>query len=232
MADPLLLIPGLLCDERLWAHQVAHLADLADPQVITLTQQDSVTAMAAQALLQAPPRFALAGLSMGGYVALEILRQAPERVDRLCLVDTQARADSPETRQRRLDLIQLAQSGRFKGVTPRLLPLIVHPDRLEEAGLVDPIMAMAERVGRDAFLRQQQAILDRIDSRPHLGAIACPTLVLCGAQDRLTPPDLSHEIAAGIPGAWITQIERCGHMAPLEQPEAVTALMRLWLAHG
>jgi pimeloyl-ACP methyl ester carboxylesterase len=227
---PLLLLPGLLCDAALWRAQVADLADLAECRIADLTRHDSVAAMAEAALSDAPPRFALAGLSMGGYVAHEIMRRAPERVERLALLDTSARADSDEQRARRRGLITLARRGRFRGVTPRLLPLLVHPSRLDDEPLVEIVMGMAERIGREAFLRQQTAILGRPDSRPDLPRIACPTLVLCGRQDALTPLEVHEEMAAAIPAARLVVVEECGHLSPLERPAAVSAAMREWLS--
>lgn len=228
MARPLILLPGLLCDEALWAHQLRHLAGEAPVTVADLTRDDSLGAMAARVLAEAPPVFDLAGLSMGGYLAFEILRRAPERVGRLCLIDTSARPDTEEQTARRRGLMELARKGQFRGVTPRLLPLFLHPDRLGEAALTGAVMAMAERVGADAFLRQQAAIMARPDSRPGLAAIAAPTLVIVGREDALTPPDLAKEIADGIPGARLAVIEECGHLATMERPQAVTVLMRLW----
>ena len=229
---PLLLLPGLLCDRALWECQVRHLADTADSSVADLTKHDDVAGLAQAALDGAPPRFALAGLSMGGYVALEIMRRAPERVIKLALVDTTARPDSPDQRSRRRGLIELARAGRFRGVTPRLLPLLIHPDRQSDTSLTTTVMAMAERVGQEAFVRQQTAIMARPDSRPGLGAIICPTLVIGGREDALTPPSLLAEIAEGIPGARHVMIEECGHLPPLERPHAVSALLRAWLIYG
>jgi pimeloyl-ACP methyl ester carboxylesterase len=227
---PLLLVPGLLCTADLWAHAVAHLADIADVNVTgEQREHDSMPAIAAAILARAPERFALAGLSMGGYVALEIMRQAPERVTRLALLDTSARADTPEQSARRRGLIELAQKGRFKGVTPRLLPLLVHPDRRADRPLLERIVKMAGEVGREGFLRQQRAIMDRADSRGGLARISCPTLVLCGRDDELTPPELAEEIAAGVGGARLALLDRCGHLSPMEMPEAVTAALREWL---
>ncbi|MCW5774704.1 MAG: alpha/beta hydrolase, partial [Rhodospirillaceae bacterium] len=157
----------------MWQHQIEHLGDVAEITVPELIEDDDVAAMAARVLAAAPPRFALCGLSMGGYVALAIMRAAPERVERLALLDTSARADSEEQVKRRRGLIELAEKGRFRGVTPRLLPLLVHAKRLEDRPLTLEIMGMAERIGKAAFLRQQKAILGRPDSRPGLGAIAC-----------------------------------------------------------
>lgn len=228
---PLVLLPGLLCDAALWSHQVEHLADVADIRVADFTTQDSFADMARHVLDIAPGEvFAMAGLSMGGYVALEVMRQAPERVGRLALLDTAARDDTPEQTERRQGLLSMSEHGKFKGVTPRLLPLLVHPERQEEEALVGPIMAMAERVGPEAFLRQQTAIMGRDDKRPMLGEIRCPTLVACGRQDILTPPEASEELAAGIPGAALVLIEDCAHMSTMERPQAATALLRYWLA--
>jgi|SRR5487761_355989 len=226
---PLVLLPGLLCDKTLWRSQIEALGDVAEPQVADLTQDDSIAAMVRRLLAAAPPRFALAGLSMGGYCAFDVMRQAPECVERLALLDTGARADTPEQTSRRRGLIELAEKGEFKGVTPRLLPLFLHPDRLKDAKLVGEVTAMAERVGKDAFLRQQKAIMGRVDSRPSLGSIRCPTLMLCGRQDALTPPDLAEEIAAGIPGARLDLIDNCGHLSTMERPDAVNAELRQWL---
>lgn len=225
----LLLLPGLLCDARLWRDPIAALAGVAQARVADLTQDDTLRGMALRALADAPPRFALAGLSMGGYVAFEILRLAPERVTRLALFDTSARPDTEEAARRRRGLMALTRTGQFRGVTPRLLPSLLHPDHVD-GPLGHEVRAMADRIGRDAFLRQQLAILHRPDSRPMLGRIAQPTLVAVGEQDVLTPPELSEEMAAAIPGARLARIPGCGHLPTMERPEEATALMREWLA--
>lgn len=230
MTETLVLLPGLLNDSTLWTHQLAHLSDAIDDiRVPDLTRHEAVREMAAAVLADTPERFALAGLSMGGYVALEIVRQAPRRVERLALMDTSAREDSAEQRRRRTGLLQLADMGKFKGVTPRLLPMLVHPSRLDDAAVTVPIFEMAARVGRDGFIRQQKAILSRADSRALLATIDCPTLVLCGRQDRLTPLHLSEEMAAAIPGAELVVVEECGHLPALERPEPTTAALQRWL---
>ncbi len=226
---PLVLLPGLLCDALLWRHQSDALADIATPGVADLTTADSVGGLARAVLTRAPPRFALAGLSMGGYVAFEIMRIAADRVMKLALINTAARPDTAEQSARRRGLIQLSEMGDFKGVTPRLLPLLVHPDRIADPRIAVPVQEMALRIGQAAFARQQTAIMNRPDSRPDLPKIACPTLVLCGRQDALTPPPLAEEMAAAIPGARLTIVENSGHLSPLEQPEAVTRAMRDWL---
>jgi pimeloyl-ACP methyl ester carboxylesterase len=226
---PLILLPGLLCDWALWEPQVEALSDIAEPIVAELTRDDSMALMAARVLAEAPARFALAGLSMGGYLAQEIMRQAPERVTRLALLDTSARADTPERSAWRRDLIALAQKGEFKGIAPRMLPLYLHPDHLADRRLTATVMEMAERVGRDAYLRQQQAIMARPDGRKDLPRIAVPTLVLCGREDQATPLHLHEEMAALIPGAELVIIEHCGHLSTIEQPGAVNEAMRRWL---
>ena len=226
----LVLLPGLLCNERLWKPQVEALSDIADIVIADMTRDESMSGMASRALEAAPETFALAGLSMGGYVALEIMRAAPERVTRLALLDTGARADTPEQTTRRRDLIGLADRGEFKAVSPRLLPLFIHEDRLGDTRLVDDITRMADSVGKDAFLRQQKAIMGRPDSRPGLSGIGCPTMVVCGRQDVLTPIELSQEIAGLIPGADLVLIDDCGHLSTMERPEAVNAALREWLS--
>ena len=230
--EALVLVPGLLCDAALWAHQIEHLEDIAECQVGDTRQDDSIADMAQTILKAAPQSFALAGLSMGGYIALEIMRQAPERVTKLALLDTAATPDDDERRTYRRDLINLAERGEFNGVAPRLLPQFIHPDRLQDGNLTDAVMDMTQRVGRDAFIRQQTAIMGRVDSRPSLGGITVPTLVLCGRQDVLTPVERHEEIAAAIPSARLSIVEDSGHLTTMEAPQAVTVMMRDWLAYG
>jgi pimeloyl-ACP methyl ester carboxylesterase len=223
----LALLSGALCDAALWRHQIAGLSDFADVRVADLTRDDTIAAMAARTLAGLPPRFALAGLSLGGYVALEIMRRAPERVTKLALLDTTARPDDKgeETFLEPVAGVTERRAGRVGLFTT----LLIHPRRLADRRLATILGAMAERVGRKAFLRQQRAALQRPDSRPGLADIRCPTLLICGRQDPLAPPVLLEEMAAKIPGAQLLVIEDCGHLSPLEQPEAVTAALRRWL---
>lgn len=227
----LVLVPGLLCDGALWAHQIEHLEDIADCIVGDTRHDDTIIAMADRILAAAPEKFALAGLSMGGYICFEIMRRAPERVAKLALLDTSALPDDEARRQHRAELMKLAEIGEFKGVAPRLLPQFVHPDRLTDGTLTDAVMDMTQRVGRDAFLRQQQAIMGRIDSRPMLASVAVPTLVLCGREDALTPVERHEEIADAVPGARLCIVEDCGHMSTMERPQAVTTMLRDWLLY-
>jgi pimeloyl-ACP methyl ester carboxylesterase len=225
----LILIPGLLLDEVLWRHQVEYLKDTVQVAVADVTKDDTIPAMAERILAGAPPSFALAGLSLGGYVAQEIMRQAPERVERLALVATNARADNEEQQKNRTSLIKLAEIGKFKGVTPRLLPSFVHPDRLNDPTVAGVVMEMAERVGQEAFVRQQLAIMARKDGRSDLEAIRIPTLILAGRQDLLCPPKVQEEMAARLTNGRLVFIEDCGHLPPLERPHATTAVLRYWL---
>ncbi|MBO6784955.1 MAG: alpha/beta fold hydrolase [Alphaproteobacteria bacterium] len=228
----LILIPGLLCDPDLWAHQREHLAALADIRVADITGGETMDELAEQVLASAPDRFALAGLSMGGYVAHAIMRMAPERVERLALLDTSGRPDTDEQRERRTQLIEMSRIGKFRGVTDRLLPILVHEDRLGDTALTDRVKAMAERIGPEAFHRQQKAIMSRPDSRPQFASYDLPVLVICGRQDALTPVPLHEEMAEAIAGAQLAIIEDSGHLSTMEQPQAATALLRQWLLYG
>lgn len=226
---PLILLPGMPLDAALWDHQLRHLADVADPQVVELADCESIATMADKVLAAAPDRFAVAGLSMGGYVALEILRRAPQRVDRLALLDTNARPDTAEASVTRREAVALARQGRYGQVIRAALPRLIHPGRMADEGFVRSVLNQMERVGVDGYAREQEAIINRPDSRPGLAAIRCPTLVVCGRQDVLTPPALHEEMAEAIPGARLVLVEDCGHLSAMEQPQAVTALMRDWL---
>ncbi|WP_448187557.1 alpha/beta fold hydrolase [Azospirillum sp. sgz301742] len=232
MSKPtLILLPGMPLDAAMWEHQSDHLAEVAEVRVGDLTEHDSMESLARAILETAPERFALAGLSMGGYVAFEVLRQAPERVVKLALLDTSARADTPEQTANRRQAIELTLQGKYRHVVAGSVMRLLHPDHANDRALVDSVYAQAERIGAEAYARQQAAIMGRPDSRPGLDAIRCPTLVLCGRQDAITPPELHVEIAEGIPGARYIPIEDAGHLAPMERPQAVTALLRSWLVY-
>lgn len=227
---PLILLPGQLCDEALWQPQIQALADQADIAVADLTLDDSVSAMAERLLTAAAPSFAVAGLSLGGYVALEIVRRAPHRVTRLALLNTSARADAEGQSAARERSVRAAQIGAFKGVTPRFLPTVLHPEHAADPVIGPIVLEMTERVGRTAFERQQYAAIGRSDNRALLPRIMVPTLIIGGRQDRITPPPLQEEIATGIAGARLEILDVCGHLSPLEQPEAVNRLMLEWLS--
>ncbi len=231
MPIPLLLLPGLLCDGALWAPQIEALADVAECRVADLTRDDTIRAMVRRVLDETPwDTFALAGFSMGGFAALEVMRQAPQRVTRLALMDTGPGVDTPERADERRRGIALAEQARgFQPIARTLLASMLHPDRAADPVLGTAMREMAERVGREAYIRQQTAILQREDSVPLLRTIRCPTLVLCGRQDRRTPLEWHETMAREIPGAVLEVIEECGHMSTLEAPGATAAAMRRWL---
>lgn len=226
--QPLVLVPGLLCDEALYEPQQA-LADIADITVADVTAPPSIAAMAEAVLAVAPEEFALLGLSMGGYVAFEVLRQVPGRVRRLALLDTAARPDTAEQSARRRQLIELAGREGIRAPLDALWPREVAPSRITDAELRQRIEAMGERLGVGVFVRQQEAIVARADSRHDLAGIGCPTLVLCGREDAICPLDAHEEMAAGIPGADLEVIDDCGHLSTLERPEQVNEALRRWL---
>jgi pimeloyl-ACP methyl ester carboxylesterase len=223
-------LPGLLNTGRLFEHQIRDLADIADVVVVELSRYDSLAAMAEAVLAAAPERFALGGFSMGGYVCFEILRRAPDRIERLALIDTQATPDAPESTARRRGFIEQTKIGRFHGVQPSLLPLIVHRSRLDDPAVVQPILDMAGEVGADGFVREQTAIMARPDSRPLMAGIDVPTVVIVGRQDQSTPLPRAQEMATDIANARLVVIEECGHMSPLEKPAEVSAALRRWLS--
>jgi pimeloyl-ACP methyl ester carboxylesterase len=228
----LVLVPGLSDDGALWTHQIRHLADIADAKAADISGHETVEAMARSVLDKAPQRFALAGFSLGGYVSLAILRAAPERVARLALIGTSSRADTKERSAERQQQIEaMGKPGGFEEHMRRDLSYVVHPNRLDDKPLVTALLEMQARQGAPVFIRQSKACMVRPDSRPHLGKIACPTLVISAREDRVLPPELSEEIARGIPGARHVIIEECGHYLPLERPHAVSALLRQWLLY-
>ncbi|MCV4282234.1 alpha/beta fold hydrolase [Pseudomonas capsici] len=225
---PLVLLPGLLNDERLWAHQVAAFEPSRSVSVADLSQDDSIEQMARRTLEQAPPFFALAALSMGGYVAMEIMRQAPERVVALALFDTMVRPDSEDRARVRRGLLELAKLGKFMGVTPHLLPRIIHA-RCLGTFAAQQVMDMAQTIGREGFIRQQQAIIEREDYRSLLETISVPTLIVVGENDEITPVEESVFTQQGIAGSRLVVLPECGHLPPLEYPERTTELLQEWL---
>jgi pimeloyl-ACP methyl ester carboxylesterase len=227
---PTVLVAGLNCSARLYAEQIPALWQFGPVSVADHRRDDSMAAMARRILDAAPPRFALVGLSMGGYIGFEIMRQAPQRVAKLALLDTGARAETPERTEQRKPLIALASNGRFAEIFDSQYPTLVHVSRHNDAALKATIRTMNEETGAEAYLRQQQAIIGRPDSRPGLAAIACPTLVLVGDSDEPTPPELAREMAAGIPGAKLVIVPQCGHLSTLERPEAVSKALVEWMS--
>jgi pimeloyl-ACP methyl ester carboxylesterase len=226
---PFVLIPGLNCSARLYAGQIPALWRFGPVTVADHTRDASIPAIASRILAAAPPFFALIGLSMGGYIAFEIMRQAPQRVAKLALLDTGVRPETAEQTARRHGPMAMARAGKLVEVADESFVFFVHPDRHGDVALREVVRAMAEETGADAFLRQQQAIMARPDSRPGLAAIACPTLMLVGEQDGGTPPELAREIASAIAGTRLVIVPDCGHLSTIEQPQAVTQALVEWM---
>jgi pimeloyl-ACP methyl ester carboxylesterase len=222
----LLLLPGLLCDKTIWREEADSLRELADIAIPDFRYVRSIEAMARVALDMAPERFSLAGHSLGGRVALEIFRMAPHRVDRLAVMDTGVHPRSAGEEAKRQELIDLARSSGMRALAARWLPPMLHPDHM---AMLEPLTEMVERSTPATFENQQRALLDRPDARPVLSKIQCPALVLCGRQDAWSPVAQHEQIAADIPHSRLIIVEDSGHMAPFEQPEAVTSALRDWL---
>jgi pimeloyl-ACP methyl ester carboxylesterase len=234
MAAPtVLFLPGLLEDADGFRTQIDSIGSRATCLVADLTRSETMAALAKDALAQAgdAERLSVVAHSMGGYVALEVMRQAPARVERLALLNTNARADSPEATDNRKRLMGLSEKD-FPAVISTLMPKLLHEEHRNDTGIVGTITEMALATGRDAFLRQQRAIIRRIDSRPHLAAIRCPTLVVAAREDALMPVEMLEEVARGIPFGRLAIVERCGHMSMLERPAHVSKLLIDWLGGG
>lgn len=231
MERSIVFVPGLLCTGELYAPQIAALEASSTCLVAEHRLAPSMDAIAEHILASAPDRFDLVGLSMGGYIAFEIAARAPERIRRLVLMDTSARPDRPDQTALRRDLIALAEAEGLEPVVDRLLPMFVAESRLGDRDLAAIVRRMAADTGVEAFRRQQTAIMNRKDARPDLAAIACPTLVVVGEHDRLTPAELAREIAEGIDGAVLRTVPRSGHLTTLEEPDAVNALLAEFLQH-
>lgn len=226
----LVLVPGLNCTADLFGPQIAAFGDRFDITVVDHASDAAIADIARRLLAAAPPRFALAGLSMGGYVALEVMRQAPQRVERLALLDTRASTDAPEDTEIRLAAIKFAETGRFDDIHGILWPRLVHIKRLGDADLEAVARRMADKTGPARFIRQQRAVMARPDFQPGLAAIRCPTLVLVGEDDAITPRFMSEDMADAIAGAQLVVVPDCGHLSTLERPEAVNAALEAWLA--
>ncbi|PRH36860.1 alpha/beta fold hydrolase [Burkholderia gladioli] len=227
---PIVLIPGLLCTAEVFAPQIPALWPYGPVTVASTLEGDSIAAMAAAILASAPPRFALAGFSMGGYLAHEILRRAPERVTRLALLSTSARADQPIQVEMRQALLEAATHGDYDTVLANATLNTAHVSLRRDPVFAATKRRMAADIGRAAFARQTAAVISRPDSRRELPSIAVPSLVLVGDSDPVTPPEFAREMAEAIPGAKLVIVPECGHTSPLERPEAVNAALRDWLA--
>lgn len=213
---PLMLLPAMGCDGQLWARQIVDLAGIAQVEFGDLSRDDTLSEMAARVLASAPPRFAVAGVSLGGYVAMEMVRQAPDRITRIALFGTR---DSMDMRPRTV-------TGQG------MLATAPHADPRLSAIVSGPAQAMADRVGPAVFERQQRALLARPDISDAIAAIQVPALVAVGDRDRICTPDDARALSARIASARFHLLRSCGHLAPMERPGEVTALLRDWLTHG
>ena len=215
------LIPGLLCSARLYDQLLPIVWSYGGVTIADTRRDSTVTGMAQRLLAAAPGRFALVGLTMGGYVALEVMRLAPERVSGLALIATSARPDSPEQVASRREQERAVAAGRFNELVDAVYPVLVDADTVARTDPADAWRTMALEIGPDAFVAQLEAVMSRPDSRPDLAAIRCPTAVIHGTGDRLIAPENAVEIADGVPGAQLTLVPDAGHMIAQEQPGAV-----------
>jgi pimeloyl-ACP methyl ester carboxylesterase len=230
----LVLLPGLMCDHTVWEDQINALEGLAEASVAEYGILNSLPAMAAATLQTAPPKFALAGHSMGGRVAMEMFRQAPDRITHLCLMDTRhhslpAGEAGEKERAGRYALLEVAKQKGTRVRAQEWVRGMVHPDRLEDKVLIDRILEMFARKGPDIFEAQLSALLNRPDAGMLMPQIACPTLVLCGREDGWSTVEWHETMAREIPGAKLAVMERCGHMSTMERPAEVSAAMREWM---
>ncbi len=222
----LLLLPGLLCDEFIWRTQCRELAAQADVRVADYRDCDSIEAMAERVLNEAPPVFAVAGHSMGGRVAMELQRLAGDRIRAIALLDTATAPRGEGEEARRLRLVDLARESGMASVAQEWLPPMLHPSRLADEPFMAKLRAMVQRFTPTQFAGQIRALLNRPDASPVLETISCPALVLCGRQDAWRSPELHREMAQKISGSTFVIVEDCGHMAPAERPDQVTAALR------
>lgn len=221
------MLPGTLCDDRLFAPQVAALEESYDVAVGDLTRDDTIAGMAKTVLASSPERFSLAGLSLGGIVALEMIRQEPHRIDRLALLDTNPGAHTEAQTRTWDEFEQMVHDGRFEEITrDRLLDELVHTADPRTRELV---VDMARAIGPEAFLRQNAAQPTRRDSTELLASITCPTLVMCGAHEQICPVEMHVAMAAAIPHADLVVLHDAGHLATLDNPDGATAALQMWL---
>ncbi len=227
----LLLLPGLLCDETVWRAQVNHFSQIADIRIPHYGDEDSITGMAKVALAMAPDRFSLVGHSMGARVALEVLRMAPEKVERIAILDTGVHSVKPEEHDKRIRLVKLAEEQGMGALCEAWLPPMVHPDLRRNEDVMAPLCEMVKRSTPVRFAAQIHALLTRPDTRPALAAIKCPVLIGVGRQDEWSPIDQHEDIHAQLGGLGkLVIFEDAGHMAPCEAPESVNAALEEWFS--
>lgn len=229
MSRHLVFAPGLLCDEDLFAAQAAILGRSFDIRYVDHRRCATIQGIAEAALKELPERFSLCGLSMGGYVALEMARLAPRRVERLALLDTSAAPDTPGQAQTRLMRLEMVREGRLAEVAQQIWEGHVHPARVRDEALKGRYMRMVARSGPAVFESQTRAIMHRVDSRPSLSRIGCPLLVMVGDHDHVTPVVQARFIADSVQGAEFRILKECGHLSTMERPEEVNQALRSWL---
>lgn len=228
MKDQVLLLSGFGSDERLWDHQIRHLQDIADVRTIDLREQDSRNAMAEHVLRIAPERFSLAGHSLGGWVAQEVAAKAGDRIQKLIVLGAWARQNEGLV-EANLDFRRQLEAGRSEEWLRKNLSVCIHPSRLHETELCQAILAMQLDCPETAYRNHCKAMIEGQEILPLLKSICCPTLLIHGREDLFFPVEECEIIHSQIAHSRMTIVEDCGHMIPLEQPQATTALMRLWL---
>ncbi len=228
MKSNLLLLPGLLCDETVWREQVAFFSGRANVATADYGDADRITGMAEVALADAPPRFALAGHSMGARVALEVVRLAPERVERLALLDTGIHPVKPNEREKRMELVTLAREEGMQALCDAWLPPMLHPDRRNDESFMAPLVAMVKRSTPERFATQIEALLNRPGTEAVLSSLECPLLVGVGRQDEWSPVDQHKDILNKTGRGRLAVFEDAGHMAPFEAPESVNSALLEW----
>ena len=225
----LIMLPGMMCNHRLWDHMTGDLSQHAELHFGDLSVGATITEMAEYVLASAPEKFVICGFSMGGFVAREIIRLVPDRVSALILINTSAKGTSVEDQNRRRDFISILKNKPFNGITASNLKQSVHFTRATDENLLDHIQGMAMELGKDVFMRQLALV--RTDDHGILNTIHCPTLVLAAREDRLRTMAESQALADAIPQARLVVFNECGHMTPLEQPKALNNVLIDWLQH-
>ncbi len=226
----ILFVPGLACNSTMWRDQIAGLEDIADCWVAPLPAYDDLTPIAEDILKDAPDRFALVGSSMGGYLAFEIIRKAPERVTGLALIGTTADPELPDVTARRWHMIRKSEKRGFLTMWREFIPRFVHPDRLDDVALIEELMKQAYEIGHYTFRQHQIAMMKRGGYHDVLKTIRCPTAIMVGDGDILTPVATHQEMADTIPGALISIFPNSGHLLSIERPKETTAVLRGWLS--
>lgn len=228
--EPLILLPGTLCDERLWESQLNGLADVADITIGDTTKQSSIEGLAQDVLTKAPPKFSLAGLSLGGIVALEIMRISPDRVNKLALLSSNPFPPKAEQQQTWQKFIKMTENNQFIDITKEyLLPVLVNEEN-QSNQMVNTIIQMAENIGPKAYLNQLRAVMDREDQTSILSTITCPTLLMVGAKDVVCPITMTEYMKNIIPNSEMKTVENAGHLVTLEKSAEVTKTMRNWIS--